>query len=322
MDLLRSGRAIALVLRQRASTEQVGAVLVYHAVDETAGDLRFEIVAAHGAEVFRRQVGHIARHYRPIPVSELLAAVRYRRRWQRIPIAITFDDDLLTHHDVAAPILKQAGATATFFLGSCDVPPAERYWVDHLQWAIDERAVTPADLPELDAGAVRAALERVPRAIGTVAKEFISLPDDVRSTVESRLRALRPGEGGPAGLSAEQMRALADDGFEIGFHTVRHERLTALDDEELARALDEGRERLAEVAGQRILAIAYPYGRADQRVADAAVPASYSVGFTVAQERITRDANTLLLGRFEPPFVAGGSFALQLARFVRGVTYG
>ena len=71
------------------------------------------------------------------------------------------------------------------------------------------------------------------------------------------------------------MRELARAGFEIGFHTRDHRPLPELTDDELARALVDGRAALEEAAGRRLRVLAYPHGSADERVAAAARSAGH-----------------------------------------------
>ena len=95
----------------------------------------------------------------------------------------------------------------------------------------------------------------------------------------------------------DELRALADDGVEIGSHTVSHPHLPQLADEELDRELSEARERIESVLGRPCPVLAYPYGEADARVAAAARRAGYSAAFT-----LTRDAdpkNPFLLPRLD-----------------------
>jgi glycosyltransferase involved in cell wall biosynthesis len=79
-------------------------------------------------------------------------------------------------------------------------------------------------------------------------------------------------------LSWEQLRMLADAGWEIGSHTVTHPRLTRLGDAELDRELRESRLACERGVGRPCVALAYPYGDVDQRVTERAAAAGYAAG--------------------------------------------
>jgi peptidoglycan/xylan/chitin deacetylase (PgdA/CDA1 family) len=79
-------------------------------------------------------------------------------------------------------------------------------------------------------------------------------------------------------LCWEELRRLAADGWEIGSHTRTHPRLTRLDDEAVTEELARSRDEIASQLGVPCRTIAYPYGDADERVADCARAVGYSAG--------------------------------------------
>lgn len=76
-------------------------------------------------------------------------------------------------------------------------------------------------------------------------------------------------------LGAQELRALAAAGWEIGSHSATHRLLPHLDDGELAAELTGSREALESVVGQACVSLAYPWGVADARVLAAARAAGY-----------------------------------------------
>jgi peptidoglycan/xylan/chitin deacetylase (PgdA/CDA1 family) len=77
-------------------------------------------------------------------------------------------------------------------------------------------------------------------------------------------------------MSAEQVRAVAVAGMEIGSHGLRHVHLPNLSHELLAHELDHSRTILRELSGQRVDGFAYPYGDAGEREIDAVRAAGYA----------------------------------------------
>jgi peptidoglycan/xylan/chitin deacetylase (PgdA/CDA1 family) len=311
-----TGRALLAVVigwLARLSSTRSGVVIVYHRVGgAVSGDEGLEILPTVASPVFERQLRHVRRRYRVVPAAEVLTAVRARRRGRRFPVAITFDDDLREHVDVALPALRKAGLPATFFLTGASLEGPHAFWWDDLQRAIDGRLVAPERLPHVDAAA---ALERTPRAILDLAGEIVRLPREQREDVAAALRAAAGPLPEESGLRARHVRAIAEGGCTVGFHTLRHDALPALPAAELGRALREGRQALEAAAGTRIELIGYPHGKADERVTAAARDAGFAFGFTTGRGAVTTDTAALRIPRTVAD-LSSGSLALRLARLV------
>jgi peptidoglycan/xylan/chitin deacetylase (PgdA/CDA1 family) len=309
-DAARTLLALILARLARLSSGRAGVVLVYHRVGGKRGPEDFEVLAAVSGADFERQLHHLGGSYRVVAAADLLEAVSSRHRGERFPVAITFDDDLASHVQYALPALKASGLTATFFLGG----GSRHYWWEDLQCAVDEGLLGPQGLPHVPAGAVRSAVAREPRAILHLAGAIVRLEPAQRREVAAALREAVGDRLGDDGLSREDVVALSAAGCTIGFHTAAHEPLPALSDDELARALREGRSEL----GPGLSTIAYPHGKADQRVADAARAAGFVCGFTSARGPVTTATDPFLIPRTVADLSAS-ALALRLARMFLGV---
>jgi peptidoglycan/xylan/chitin deacetylase (PgdA/CDA1 family) len=317
MRALDAGRTLLAVVTSRLarmSSARAGVAIVYHRVGgRVSGDDNREILPAVSSSVFDRQLRHFRRHYRVVPAAELLEAVRSRRRGERFPVAITFDDDLSSHVRDALPALRRAGVSATFFLTGASLDGPHSFWWEDLQRAIDDELIAPDGLPHVDVGV---ALERAPRAIHDLARAIVRLPPEHRDEVAV---ALREAVGPPSavnGLRSHDVRALADAGYTVGFHTLRHDALPGLSDTVLAQALRHGREALAAAAAAQIDLIGYPHGKADARVTEAARAAGFALGFTTARGAVTADADPLRIPRTAADLSAG-ALALRVVRVLR-----
>jgi peptidoglycan/xylan/chitin deacetylase (PgdA/CDA1 family) len=314
-DLARTLLALLLSRLARLSSTRTGAVLVYHRVGGTRPpDPLREILASIPTEVFSRHLRHLRRHYRVVAATELLAAVRARRRGQPFPVAVTFDDDLSSHLHHAAPALQSAGVTATFFLGGTSLREARPFWWEDLQRAVDERLVD--SLPHVEQDVLSAALRREPKAIFRVAGTIERLAPGERAEVASALRDA-VGSSAEQGLRAADVRALTAAGFQVGFHTLRHDALPSLTDDELRAALHDGRDELAGITQAPLDTISYPYGKADERVAAAAAAAGFTLGFTTKRGSVTPETEPLLVPRI-PPAPTVGKTMLRVARVMIG----
>jgi peptidoglycan/xylan/chitin deacetylase (PgdA/CDA1 family) len=302
-DSLRLATARVLGFALRLSSRQAGVVLVYHAVSPVAADVRRELLPTHGASLVEAQLRYLQANYELVPADAIVDAVRARRRGQRFPAAVTFDDDLRTHAEVALPTLQRLGIPALFFLCGASLHAPFSFWWERLQRAVDRGLDLSAIAGGRDAGHPRALALRIEE--GT--------PEE-RAKVAERLEQLAGPDPPESGIRAAAARALGSGCYDVGFHTHRHDRLPPLDDIELARALDDGRHELEYVVGHKLTTIAYPHGLADVRVAQAAEAAGFRLGYTGTGEAVTSTSNPLLLSRIEPAFTGVPDLAGQLVR--------
>lgn len=95
----------------------------------------------------------------------------------------------------------------------------------------------------------------------------------------------------------EQVRALRDQGWEIGFHSHTHNDLTALPLDHLVQDLTEGRRILESALDQEVMSFAYPYGEFSPDVARAVADAGFRVAVTLGSRLATPGAPRFALER-------------------------
>ena len=294
----------------RLSSRRIGVALIYHSVDAIQGDLERELVPPHGSGLFAAQVRHLRRCYRVVDAERLLASVAERRRGERFPVAITFDDDLACHPELVTPILAGERATATFFLTGSSLEGPFAFWWERLQRAVD----AGLDAPELPGDGAPGS--RPSRSIHDLGRDVERLSPEDRDRISAALAEQLGPDPAETGLQAAGVRALVAAGMRVGFHTLRHDPLPSLGDDALALAMTAGRAELEAVAEQRLTVIAYPHGHVDSRVAAAARAAGFECGYTTRLEPVRPVSDPLLLGRLSPSYRSTGHFALQLVRFL------
>ncbi len=102
-----------------------------------------------------------------------------------------------------------------------------------------------------------------PLDVPELAADAIALPDELET------------------MDWDELRAVADRGFEIGSHTVSHPHLPRLTEAEIDRELRESRARCEDQLGRPCRYLAYPYGEHDARVKILAERAGYDAAFTL-----------------------------------------
>ena len=201
-----------------------------------------QIVHGITAAALERHLRHLRRSYQLVPASQLHCAMLARRRGRPIPIAVTFDDDLASHLEVAAPLLRRLACPATFFLTGAGLDGAHGF----AGGSACRRRRTGASTYALRFARSHCALAPGSRSPASPSRSS-GRPRLIRAAVADALAAHRRGLARVPADAVAGAR-LARAGFEIGFHTRDH-RPRELADDELARALDGGQAALGEPRG-------------------------------------------------------------------------
>jgi len=178
-----------------------------------------------GVRQFREDVDFLARHFCPVTPGELVSSLEKDGRTPPGTFLLTFDDGLREVHDIIAPILREKGIPAVFFVNPAFLDNKELFYRMKISILMDR-------LWTRDAGAA-----------GTRVREILDLPVNAdREQMLARLKAMdqqamdRIDEiAGLIGLSFEdyvrewrpymdldQAKALARQGFTIGAHSWDH----------------------------------------------------------------------------------------------------
>lgn len=299
----RHGLNIPIVARTAATMAAVRGhrlALVFHRVID-GSEVSGGIVPVVSESTFRGQLDVLLDIGDVVPLTSLVDPPRVARRPR---FALTFDDDLITHHDVVLPVLLEMGLPATFFVGGRSLHGLGPPWFETLDALVLSRGV-PDVARSLAIPARNAAMlaERCERDAG----------------LQRRLEE-EDGVGVPEQLGRGHLRALADAGMTIGFHTLHHRLLTELPDREVDAALVDGKEELESVIGEPIRSFAYPHGKADDRVAGRVRRAGYLTAWTGRPRPIVRGDDRFVLGRSEPGQLSGRQLVARVAVNLSGWT--
>jgi peptidoglycan/xylan/chitin deacetylase (PgdA/CDA1 family) len=309
--------ASTLEVRLRLSRRRIGGVLLYHRIDDpgTAWDPR-GLNYGVPRKAFAAHLRYLRARYRLVPPSQLLEAARRRRFGERIPLAVTFDDDYRSHLTQAMPLLVEAGTPAAFFICGAALDRPFAFWWERLERAVAAGAIEIDTLremvPALRGGAAG------DRNVREIAADIERMDLEPRDQLAAELERRLGGDPPDSGLRAEQLRELAAAGFEIGFHTRRHPNLAVLADNELPEALVQGREEIERVLGQSLRTVAYPGGWWNQRVARVAADRGFELGFTTDPRPNDPGTDPLAIGRLAPVWCdTADQLALALVRMLR-----
>ncbi|MBI1796798.1 MAG: polysaccharide deacetylase family protein [Candidatus Eisenbacteria bacterium] len=292
-------------------------VLRHHRVyDDGAAPLdRLGISAA----VFRAQLEMLARAGL-VPVSVAEGIAHLDRGDPGARVALSFDDGYADNHARALPLLRAAGARATFFLTAGLMERREAPWWDEVADAFER---SKAALLVWDGAGATMRLPLAGRADRRRAMAAV-LPD-FRADLATRARrigALRAALGVEGPVRCELMgwsdaAALRDAGMEIGAHTMTHPHLTTLAPGDQAAEIADSVALIEQRLGVRPAGFAYPGGDYDARTLDAVRAAGLAYAVTTRAGENRAGSPRLELKRRGLPDGAclgpGGAFAPRLA---------
>lgn len=300
--MLRS-RRINSAVRALACARGHGLVLVYHRIGPAASP-DHEIVPSVPVDVFRSHLQTLGEIADLVTIGELLSPIDGHRghlRHHRPAVAVTFDDDLPSHVGDALPVLREVVVPAAFFLSGRALHGLGAYWFQQLEALLlvhgTARTAALLDAPSSTPGSLGLACERNP---------------ELRRRVAEVSRDQRE----PAVLQREGIEALGAAGMTIGFHTLDHSILPALDDVALKAAIRRGRDQLAAAAHTDVRFFAYPHGKTDVRSSNAVRDAGFDAAFTGRPGAVRRRHDRYAIGRWEPGALRVDDLVAKLAMYL------
>jgi peptidoglycan/xylan/chitin deacetylase (PgdA/CDA1 family) len=233
-------------------------------------------------ETFRWQMKLLARCFNVLPLSEAMAKLAAGTLPQRA-VCITFDDGYRSTHDLALPVLKEFGLSATVFV-STGYLDSGSMWNETLAEAVRR-------LPEGDFDLGAAGLAPQVLRTGVDRKNLLNaltahakyLPPAERLALTERVAEMAGGSRADSLMLTPQMiRAMAAQNFEIGAHTVSHPILTSLGDDAARHEIVQCKRDLEAITGTAVRYFAYPNGKVGKDFDDRHVEMVRTAGFTAA----------------------------------------
>lgn len=276
-------------------------ILIYHRVLERVDPLcPMEVDAAK----FRWQMRLLSTHMRVLPLTEAVQRLAMGSLPARA-VCVTFDDGYANNAEVALPILRETGVPATFFVATGYLNGG-RMWNDTVIEVVRRFPDGPLDLSALGLGTfqLQGPETRVQAIAGIIGVLKYVQPDrraELTARLAERLDTPLPDD---LMMSDSQVRDLHAAGMEIGGHTVWHPILARVDEATARREIQEGKERLEGLIGERIQVFAYPNGRPGQDYRPRDVALVKKLGFTAAVSTVwgvsARHSDRWQLPRFTP----------------------
>jgi peptidoglycan/xylan/chitin deacetylase (PgdA/CDA1 family) len=266
---------------------------------------RFTLRAHERCERFDAQLARLRERYTFLRCRDL-----FERSDSSDGVLITFDDGARDVLEVALPLLRRHGATATAFV--CSRPHLEGRLlqiqkVEYLMSVLGLERFRRAFQEELERR-FPSEIERESLAFAGDYRFYRYDPEPIRrfkldlnyqlpyAVVEPVLDVLFEGVFGPGSeadavretyMSVDDLKRLADAGVEIGSHTHSHRVLPRLDFAEQKQEMETSVGLLEKVIGESRCSLAYPFGFHDEDTKRAARELDLLAGFAGGRRPIT-----------------------------------
>jgi peptidoglycan/xylan/chitin deacetylase (PgdA/CDA1 family) len=215
-------------------------------------------------ELFEQDLLYIKQHYQPVDTSQLSAAPARRpflRAERKTALHISFDDGFVECFTLARPLLLKHGLSCTFFLATDFVDNRVMYYRNMVSLCISQVQEKPPEWFAQQIGVLNRQFETSLASGEDFTRWLKSLTDErqisqvcqvMQVDVAGYLRDRRPY------LSREQVRTLASEGFAIGAHSRRHQKLGRLSPSEMADEIVGSCRAVAAMTGQASVPFSFP----------------------------------------------------------------
>lgn len=290
-------------------------ILIYHRVHAEVDPI---FPAEVDAKQFSLQLDWIKSLFNVLPLDEAIEALEQNRLPARAA-AITFDDGYADNAEVALPILKKHGMSATFFIctGYLD---GGRMWNDTVIESIRRAPGTTLDLSSISLGIHDITNMKERRStISNLIRQLKYLPAEMR---QQKVDQVRNAIGLPLPdnlmMRSEQVREMYVSGMGIGAHTVTHPILARVDQTKARQEIQEGRECLQNILGKPVPLFAYPNGKPGEDYLPEHVSIAKELGFKAAVSTswgaASKASDKFQLPRFTPWDQTQLKFSLRMIK--------
>ena len=252
-------------------------VLIFHRVMAEPDPIFPNEVHAHR---FDEICGWIRSWFNVLPLDVAAAQLKAGTLPARAA-CITFDDGYADNHDVAMPILRKHGLTATFFIATGFLDGG-RMWNDTVIESIRLTRADALDMGEFGHFAVKTPAEKA-ATIGAIIGKIKYLPVAERLAATIHI-ATTAGVDPPDNLmlTSTQIKAMRQGGMLIGAHTVSHPILARLSNDQARAEIKASKDTLEQLLGERVGLFAYPNGKPGEDYSPQTVDVVRKLGFNGA----------------------------------------
>jgi peptidoglycan/xylan/chitin deacetylase (PgdA/CDA1 family) len=233
-------------------------VLIFHRVPAVRDPL---FPSEPDAVEFEAKLALVKRWFNVLPLEEAVRRLAAGTLPSRA-LAISFDDGYADNYHVAAPILRDLGLSATFFISTAFLDGG-RMWNDTLVEVIRNFRGDSLDLTPLGLGCH--AMASIEERRASMYKLLYGMRHMPREEREAKVRQLAAFSGvalpDDLMMTSEDVRGMLRMGMGIGSHTHNHPILACESDDGALDEIVRGKAVLEGITGGPVALFAYPNGK-------------------------------------------------------------
>jgi peptidoglycan/xylan/chitin deacetylase (PgdA/CDA1 family) len=277
-------------------------ILTYHriATPGVSSNPYYDQVISATPEQFRAQIRYLTSHFRLTQPQDILApgtGPSPTLRGATPSLLVTFDDGYRDNYETAAPILREFGVPATFFVTPGFIERPRLPWWDHVAYVIKRTATPRFELQRypgdsepilIDLGTNPTDQQRnlmIAQIIFQFVNNLIRDEDWFLTQLDHHAEvAIDQDMAGRALIMGwAELRQLVDAGMTVGSHGLDHRALGRLAEEDQIHELTHSKQMIECALQREVIALAYPFGwpgTFTRRTQELAAQVGYKVAFS------------------------------------------
>jgi peptidoglycan/xylan/chitin deacetylase (PgdA/CDA1 family) len=281
----------AIRLNRKGREEYV--ILMYHRVlAEESIDETIQPGMYIKPQTLEMQISYLKRRFSIQPLRRLKDKVHEKHDLKKKMCFLTFDDGWKDFYDHAFPILEKQKIHATVFLPTGFIGSSKTFWPDQLLRLMKKVETKKYEKP-INVGPNNPYCELIERFDIPFEERAENVIQNLKQLKENDINEILNAyskrwatdidDGAESFLSWDDVLAMKESGLiDFGSHTVGHQILTNLKNDEIKYEIEESKRKLTEqkAADARFLPFCYPSGMFDGRTVQMVKDAGYDVAVT------------------------------------------
>lgn len=243
-------------------TRQNIIVPLYHVISDVCPLHIRNLFYIRDTEDFINDIDFLLKYYHPVSLQELIEITKKGKPAGENICHLTFDDGLTEMESVVAPILKQKGVPATFFINTAFLDNKDIFFRYKASLILTRLQNTP--LNKMEKKKICYLLTERVSGCKNLTKRILNVRYANRQILDEIASLLKIDfsvylQNKKPYLSSGQVQNLLDMGFAIGAHSIDHPEYYMMNDNERIKQTKGSMEQLVQRFGLKYRAFAFPF---------------------------------------------------------------